>query len=51
MQTYANLCMLGAITAYCFTDAVGKYPPKIAKYLSIAFVVGFVATEGMALLA
>jgi hypothetical protein len=51
MQTYANLCMLGALSAYCFTDAVGKYPPKIAKYLSIAFAVGFVATEGLALFA
>ena len=51
MQMYANLCMLGAVTAYCFTDAVGKYPPMIAKYLSIAFVVGFVVTEVFAIFA
>lgn len=51
MQMYANLCMLGAISSYCFTDAVGKYPPMVAKYLSIAFVVGFVVTEGLALFA
>lgn len=51
MQMYANLCMLGAITSYCFTDAVGKYPPKVAKFLMIAFAVGFAVTEGFALIA
>lgn len=51
MQTYANLSMLGAIASYCFTDAVGKYPPLIAKYLSIGFVIAFVITEGMAMFA
>lgn len=50
MQTYANICMLGAITSYCFTDAVGTWPPKIAKWLAIGFGVAFVVTEGIAML-
>jgi len=51
MQIYANLCMLGAVTAYCFTDVGGKYPAMVAKYLAIAFVVGFAVTEAFALFA
>jgi hypothetical protein len=51
MQMYANICALGAVTSYCFTDMGGKYPPLVAKYLSIAFLVGFLVTEAIAILA
>jgi hypothetical protein len=51
MQMYANICALGAVTSYCFTDMGGKYPPLVAKYLAIAFGVGFLVTEGLALFA
>jgi hypothetical protein len=48
MQTYANLCILGAATAYCFTDV--KHGGKIAKYLSLSLVAAFVVTEAAALI-
>ena len=51
MQMYANFCMIGAVTSYCFTDMGGKYPPLVAKYLAMAFAVGFVVTEAFALFA
>ena len=51
MQTYANLALLGAVTAYCFTDTGGKLTGKVTKFLALAFVAAFVVTEGIALLA
>jgi hypothetical protein len=50
MQTYANLCLLGAVSAYCFTDAGGKAFGKAAKFTALAFLAAFVVTEGIALL-
>ena len=49
MQTYANLCLLAAMGFYAFTDA--KIVGKASKLLAIAAVVGFVVTEGMAIVA
>lgn len=49
MQTYANLCIMGAATAYCFTDA--KHGGQIAKIIALVLVAGFVVTEGIALFA
>lgn len=49
MQTYANLCLLAALGFYSFTDA--KAVGKGAKFLAIVSVVGFVVTEGFALVA
>lgn len=51
MQTYANLCLLGAVTVYCFTDTGGKTFGKIAKYTALGLLAAFVVTEGIALLA
>lgn len=50
MQTYANLCLLGALTAYCFTDTGGKTVGKIAKFTALGFVAAFFISEGIALL-
>lgn len=51
VQTYANFALLGALTAYCFTDTGGKLTAKAAKYLAIACLAVFAVTEGLALLA
>ena len=51
MQTYANLCLMGALGAYCFTDTGGKAVGKAMKLLALLFLAAFVFTEGVALLA
>jgi hypothetical protein len=51
MQTYANICLLGAVSAYCFTDTGGEAFGKAAKFVALLFVAAFVVTEGIALIA
>jgi hypothetical protein len=51
MQTYANLCLLGAVSIYCFTDTGSKSFGKIAKWAAIAMLGAFVVTEAIALIA
>ncbi len=50
MQTYANLCILGSLGFYCFTDVGGKVVGKAMKLMALLLLAAFVVTEGIALL-
>ena len=51
MQTYANFCLLGAVTIYCFTDTGGEKLGKVLKIAALVLLAGFVVTEGLAMFA
>jgi hypothetical protein len=47
MQTYAYLCLLGAVVAYCFTDA--KHGGTAAKIVAFCMLGAFAVTEAISL--
>ncbi|MBS0337656.1 MAG: hypothetical protein JSS40_12725 [Proteobacteria bacterium] len=51
MQTYANLCLIGALGAYCFNDTGGKAVGKALTIIALLFLAAFVVTEGISMMA